>query len=150
MTSRELRQMVQSTMAWTSRRPKYDRRPTLERYGYKSGLEATIAQQLTDAEVPFEYEAWRYEYEIPASMHYYTPDYFLGNGIIVETKGYWAPDDRKKMALIKDQWPDEDIRMLFSNSRTPIRKGSKTTYGDVATKLGIPFADKTIPPQWLN
>ena len=31
-----------------------------------------------------------------------------------------------------------------------IRKGSKTTYSKICEKLGIPFADKEIPIQWLK
>ena len=62
----------------------------------------------------------------------------------------WAVEDRQKMQLIKEQHPDLDIRMVFNRSASPIRKGSKTTYADICEKLGIPYADKVIPIEWLN
>lgn len=89
-------------------------------------------------------------YTKPASSHKYTPDFVLPNGIIVETKGLWDVDDRKKHELIRKQHPKLDIRFVFSRSASPIRKGSKTTYADVCTKMGITFADKVVPQAWID
>jgi len=120
--------------------------------GYRSGLEETIANQLQKKDIPFEYEnkANIVKYVIPASDHTYLPDFKLPNGIIVETKGRFVLADRKKHKLIKEQYPDLDIRFVFSNSNTKISKGSKTTYASWCEKLGIPYADKTIPQSWLD
>src|SRR3546814_6931922 len=73
----------------------------------------------------------------------YTPDLILKNGIIVETKGIFDVDDRRKHELIKAQHPGLDIRFVFSRSKSPIRKGSKTTYADWCAKRGIPFDRKS-------
>jgi len=78
------------------------------------------------------------------------PDFKLPNGIIVETKGRFVLADRKKHKLIKEQHPELDIRFVFSNSNTKISKKSKTTYGAWCEKLGILYADKTIPEEWLK
>jgi len=120
--------------------------------GYRSGLEETIANQLQKKDIPFEYEnkANIVKYIIPVSDHTYLPDFKLPNGIIVETKGRFVLADRKKHKLIKEQYPDLDIRFVFSNSNTKISKGSKTTYASWCEKLGIPYADKTIPQSWLD
>jgi len=120
--------------------------------GYRSGLEETIANQLQKKDIPFEYEnkANIVKYVIPASDHTYLPDFKLPNGIIVETKGRFVLADRKKHKLIKEQYPDLDIRFVFSNSNTKISKGSKTTYASWCEKLDIPYADKTIPQSWLD
>jgi hypothetical protein len=120
--------------------------------GYRSGLEETIANQLQKKDIPFEYEnkANIVKYVIPVSDHTYLPDFKLHNGIIVETKGRFVLADRKKHKLIKEQYPDLDIRFVFSNSNTKISKGSKTTYASWCEKLGIPYADKTIPQSWLD
>jgi len=120
--------------------------------GYRSGLEETIANQLQKKDIPFEYEnkANIVKYIIPVSNHTYLPDFKLPNGIIVETKGRFVLADRKKHKLIKEQYPDLDIRFVFSNSNTKISKGSKTTYASWCEKLGIPYADKTIPQSWLD
>ena len=119
--------------------------------GYRSGLEVRTSKALTDLGIPFGYETVRLPYLVPSRKAHYTPDYaLLHNGIVVETKGRWMPDDRKKTALIREQFPDLDLRLVFSNPLTPISKGSKTTYSMVAAKLGIPFAKETIPREWLN
>lgn len=119
--------------------------------GYRSGLEDAVADSLrargcTD----FSYEQYVIRYSVPARPARYTPDIVLPNGIIVETKGRWTPDDRKKMALIRDQFPLLDIRMVFSRSKQRINKTSKTTYADICVKLGLPYADKDIPSDWLR
>lgn len=117
---------------------------------YRSGLEDRISEQLESAGIPFEYETVRIPYVVPASNHRYTPDFVLPNGIIIESKGLWETDDRKKHLLIKEAHPDLDIRFVFSSSRTKIYKGSKTAYADVCIKNGWKFADKLIPKEWLK
>ena len=97
-----------------------------------------------------EYETTKIKYTIPESLHTYTPDFLLPNGIIIESKGRFLAEDRKKHLLIKSQYPDLDIRFVFSNSKTKIRKGSPTSYGDWCTKNDFKFADKLIPEEWLN
>lgn len=118
--------------------------------GVKSGLEEVIAEQLTNLNVPYEYETLKIKYVQPQSNHTYTPDFILGNGIVVETKGRWQSPDRKKISLVKKQHPDLDLRIVFSNSKSKINKGSKTTYAMYCEKLGIPYADKKIPQEWID
>ncbi|WP_197421532.1 hypothetical protein [Sphingobium sp. CCH11-B1] len=116
----------------------------------RSGLEDKTMADLAERGVPFRYEEVRVSYEKPASSHKYTPDFILPNGVIVETKGLFDSDDRKKHELIRKQHPALDIRFVFSRSASPIRKGSKTTYGSWCAKLGIPYADKAIPQAWID
>src|SRR3546814_19922388 len=101
-------------------------------------------RDLDERGVPYRYEEVKVRYDKPATSHTYTPDLILKNGIIVETKGIFDVDDRRKHELIKAQHPGLDIRFVFSRSKSPIRKGSKTTYADWCAKRGIPFADKQI------
>lgn len=117
--------------------------------GYRSGLEEVIAQQITDAGFVAEYEKLKIEYVKPARKAKYTPDFRLHNGIIVETKGKFETEDRQKHLLVKEQHPGYDIRFVFSRSKTPIRKGSPTTYADWCIKNGFQFADKRIPEEWF-
>lgn len=116
---------------------------------YRSGLEAKIAQQIEDAGHTIRYEQTKLPYILPASNHTYTPDYVLDNGIIVEGKGLFEPQDRKKHLLIKRQLPELDIRFVFSRSASPIYKGSPTRYSDWCNKFGFLYADKTIPVAWF-
>jgi len=67
----------------------------------------------------------------------------------VETKGRFTLEDRKKHILVRRQHPDLDIRIVFQNPYTKIRKGSKTTYADWASKNGILWANKEIPDTWI-
>jgi len=120
------------------------------KYGFNSGLEGNIAHQLEQAGVAYEYETIVIRYVRPASHRRYTPDFILPNGIIVETKGRFITDDRQKMKWIREQFPDLDIRLVFSNSRSRINKTSETTYGMWAEKHGFPYADKQIPKEWLH
>lgn len=117
---------------------------------WRSGLEDTIQKDLTSRGVPYRYEEVKVGYTKPTTTHKYTPDFLLPNGIIIEAKGIWDVEDRQKHKLLKAQHPGLDIRFVFTRSKSPIRKGSKTTYGDVCLKLGIPFADKLVPQPWLD
>jgi hypothetical protein len=120
------------------------------KYGFRSGLEEKIAGQLDALGVPVRYEQETIEYTKPAKRSKYTPDFILPNGIIIETKGRFVTADRQKHVLIKEQYPDLDIRFVFSNSRNRISKTSKTTYAMWCEKNGFQYADKEIPEEWLN
>jgi hypothetical protein len=120
-----------------------------KKYGFKSGLEETISQQIESYGIKVEYETEKVPYIIPASTHTYSPDFKLPNGIRVETKGRFVAADRKKHLLVKEHNPHLDIRFVFSNSKNKISKKSKTTYGDWCEKNGYKYADKVIPNEWF-
>lgn len=117
---------------------------------YRSGLEDKVSKQLEGKGISFDYEIWKIPYTIPESYHIYTPDFLLPNGIFIETKGLWDSDDRKKHLLIREQYPELDIRLVFSSSRSKLYKGSKTSYAEWCDKHGILFADKLVPLDWLK
>ena len=120
------------------------------KHGYRSGFEHKVSAELNEANVKFEYEVTVIPYIKPETSHTYTIDFTLPNGILVETKGRWVLEDRKKHLLIQKQHPELDIRMVFQNSKGKIRKGSKTTYADFCNKNDIVWADKSIPTAWYN
>lgn len=120
------------------------------KYGFRSGLEEKVAEFLTSKGVKFTFETMKITYVKPETKHIYTPDFILDNGIIIETKGRWLLDDRKKHLLIRKQRPDLDIRILFQNANAKISKGSKTSYADFCEKNGIPYAHREIPVAWLK
>ena len=120
------------------------------KHGYRSGFEHKVADQLTESNTGFEYETTVIDYIKPQTHHKYTIDFTLPNGILVETKGRWILEDRKKHLLIKEQHPELDIRIVFQSAKGKIRKGSKTTYADFCDKHGIVWADKEIPKDWLK
>lgn len=121
-----------------------------KKLGFRSGLEVKIAEQLKGAGVEVEYETTKIKYVVPESLHTYTVDFVLPNGVMIETKGRLLLSDRKKHLLIQKQHPDLDIRFVFSNSKTKIAKGSKTSYADWCLKNNFKFADKEVPAEWLK
>lgn len=117
---------------------------------YRSGSEGRVVAQLEAAKIPVSYETHSIKYVIPASNHTYTPDLILPNGVIIEVKGLFSIDDRKKHQLVKQQYPNLDIRFVFDNPKTKINSTSKTTYADWCEKNGFKYAKKLIPPEWLK
>jgi len=117
--------------------------------GYRSGLEESTGINLTEREVSFEYEKMKIKW-LDAKERTYTPDFVLENGIIIETKGRFVSADRRKHKEIKKQYPDLDIRFVFSNSRAKLYKGAKSTYGDWCDKNGFMYSDKVIPDEWVT
>lgn len=129
---------------------KFTAKQVATKYGFRSGLEERIAEQLDQLGVEYTYEKVKLKYIRPASEHIYTPDFVLANGIIVETKGRFLLADRMKHLMVKKHNPELDIRFVFSNSNARISKASKTTYAMWCRKHGYLFADKTIPQEWLD
>lgn len=131
---------------------------TGERLGFRSGLEEKIAAQLALAGIPVVYESkapvreggCRLTYEVPTRDAVYTADFMLPNGVIVESKGRFVTEDRKKHKLIKAQHPDLDIRFVFSNPNTRISKTSQTTYAAWCETHGFQYAKGLIPVAWLK
>ena len=126
-----------------------ERRRHAIKNGYRSGLEDDIAKDLNDRGVNFEYEKLKVQWQLLENKTY-TPDFKLPNGIIIESKGRFVQADRKKHLIIQDQHPFLDIRFVFSNSRSKLYKGAKSTYGDWCNKHGFLYADKRIPDEWLT
>lgn len=118
---------------------------------YHSGLEVKTGDYCKSVLgfIP-DYETLTVPYVIPAKEHKYTPDWLLPNGIVVETKGIFDPHDRQKILLVKEQWPDMDLRMVFSNAKAKLYKGSPTTYADWCDKHEIPWAHKQVPKSWIE
>jgi hypothetical protein len=118
-------------------------------YKYRSGLEERIAKDLHDQGIAFDYEERRVKYLL-SEHRSYKPDFELPNGIIIEAKGRFKPEDRKKHLLIKEQHPDLDIRFVFSNPNAKLGKGAKSTCADWCDKYGFKYSKEKIPLEWLN
>jgi len=118
--------------------------------GHKSGLETRIDEQLSAQGIDGEYEQHDIKYSIPQTNHTYKPDFRLPNGIFIESKGWFLPEDRKKHLLIKEQNPDIDLRFVLQSPNGKIYKGSKTTYSQWCDKHGFKWAGKEIPQIWID
>ena len=114
---------------------------------FRSKLEESVAALLDQMGASYEYETHKVPYTI---MHHYNPDFILPNGIMLEAKGYWDPEDRRKiLAVVRDN-PDIDLRMVFQAPFNKISKKSKTTYAQWCEKHDIKWAAvHAIPIDWL-
>ena len=120
------------------------------KHGFRSGLEDGMIKELEGYGIEPNYESKKFDYTIPESQHIYTPDFPVSPHIVIETKGRWVLEDRQKMLLLKEQYPEIDFRMVFYNANQKIKKGSKTTYGMWCDKHGIKWAHKHIPLEWIH
>tara|TARA_R100000935_G_scaffold51041_1_gene77302 strand:- start:99 stop:554 length:456 start_codon:yes stop_codon:yes gene_type:complete len=116
---------------------------------YRSGLEETLAEYLTHHQKEVRYELLKVQWE---DLRYrtYTPDFLLDNGIIVEAKGLFDNEDKRKHLAIQKQHPELDIRFVFSNAQAKLYKGSKTRYSGWCEKNGFKWAHRVIPIEWLT
>jgi|TARA_R110001606_G_scaffold264503_4_gene413150 hypothetical protein len=116
---------------------------------YRSGLERVVAEFLKQNKKNFRYEDLKIEWK---DLRYrtYTPDFILDNGIIVETKGIFDNEDRRKHLAVREQHPELDIRLVFSNAKAKLYKGSKTTYAMWCDKNEFLYSHRVIPPDWLE
>jgi hypothetical protein len=119
------------------------------KHGYRSGLELKVKDFLIEHSIPVKYECLKIEWE-DLMYRTYTPDFILPNGIIIETKGRFTADDRRKHISIKKQHPKLDIRFVFESSKRKLSKGAKTTYAKWCEKNKFQFCDRVIPEEWIQ
>ena len=114
---------------------------------FRSKLEESVAMALSSLGVSYEYESAKIPYTI---KHNYHPDFLLPNNVYLEIKGYWDPEDRRKVLAVKRDNPDIDLRMVFQAPYNTISKKSKTTYAKWCEKHDILWTSYTdIPLAWL-
>lgn len=114
---------------------------------FKSGFEERVFQELKRLKVDAIYEPHKLPYTLEKN---YVPDVLLPNGIYVELKGEFDADARAKMAAVKRQHPDKDIRLVFLRAKNKLRKGAKMTYAEWAEKNGYQWAEGGIPIIWIE
>ena len=120
---------------------------------FASKFERDYAQQLTKLGLQWEYEADSF-YWFP-NPRIYRPDFKItkddGTVYYVETKGFFDPNSRAKMAAIKKQFPNIDIRMAFMDPNKKVTK-SKTgkTYSSWAEAVGYLWSSFCVPQCWRN
>jgi hypothetical protein len=118
-----------------------------------SKFEETFEKTLVAAGIQYAYEAIKVKFTPPAKERTKTWDWLIttdsGKTFIVETKGWWPPRNRLDETEAIHQ-NTADVRYCFQRASTPIRKNSKTTYGDWCSKNGILWCEGTIPLSWLS
>ena len=119
------------------------------RLPYRSKFEVRVAADLGKRKIDFQYEKVSFDY-VP-KIRNYTPDFYLPESkIYIETKGRLTTNDRVKHLLIKEQYPDLDIRFVFVNANNKISRTSKTTYANWCDRHKFLWAENLVPMEWLN
>lgn len=136
----------------------------LKRKDFRSNFEFSIARVLKSKGVIFTYESKSYEYHSAVykpvcqdcessnvvSVRSYTPDFFLDNGVVVETKGKVTPSVRTNLLEIHKAMKEQgvDWRIVFMRDNWLTKKKVKRL-SQWAEDNGILCAVGRIPDEWL-
>ena len=165
--------------------PNHYSKAAARKLGFRSGFEVAFSKELEAIGVKHEYESDKcvFNYFKPVvkgglldkkgnplpppagsrivQWKVYTCDFVLfkpdGSLLYIETKGRFMSSDRSKHRLLKKQFPDVDLRILFSDNG---KVSAGTRNMDWAAKYDIPAAlivkptktrsGKYIPREWLS
>ena len=119
---------------------------------FRSKSEEKIYNYLLNKKIPHEYEKGKIEYQWLEDKKY-IPDFILKeNGIILEVKGRFVREDRKKHLFIRKQKPELDIRFIFDNPNAKLYKGGKMTNGTWCDKYKFKYSSlrEGVPEEWIN
>ena len=119
----------------------------------RSKLEGKFEAILKDYKIEYGYEITKIPYTVPESQHTYLVDFTILSGVLIECKG-WLQDhaERRKYVLLKEQYPDLDLRFVFAD---PNKKcgGMKTTHAEWADRHGFRWCsinDKEQILHWIK
>lgn len=114
---------------------------------FKSSLEISVAKDLEEKGVVYEYETEKFPYTLHRT---YKPDFILPNGIYIEAKGWHKgfADTLRKLRAIKDQYPELDLRIVWS--KLTIKATKAMTVEQWSIKYGFKYAEKFVPQDWIN
>jgi len=134
------------------------------RHGRRSGFELAVEHSLKSNGLSYTYETYSYNYfkKVPRAVchdcgskelykeAWYTPDFFIKGGIIIETKGKFTAADRMKMVAVRNLHPSLDLRLVFMRDNK-ISRLSNTRYSHWAEANGFLYSIGTdIPSAWLK
>lgn len=114
---------------------------------FKSRFEEYIWELCVKYNNPVEYEPIRLSYILEKT---YTPDFRLKNGIIIEAKGRFDADMRRKMLAVKRKHPHLDIRFVFQNAQNKLSRSAKMRYWEWSELHNFKWSEGSIPPAWFK
>lgn len=98
----------------------------------RNKFEEKVAKQVGPT---YTYETKKLTYTL---THSYLPDFVdEANKSIIEAKGMFTAEDRRKHKAIRDQYPDWSVCIVFQNPDRKLSKTSSTTYAGWCDKQGI-------------
>jgi hypothetical protein len=135
---------------------------------FRSQFEKNFALFLDSKGIKYEFETTDYDYWLPVPsarcnscnsediyvQKWYTPDFILPNGIVIETKGKFTGPMRTKMKSVIDQHPDEDIRIVFMYNNKLSKRWPRYSDWCEAHNIKYHVVEKPkqpeIPESWLQ
>jgi hypothetical protein len=117
---------------------------------FRSKFEKKVYEDARSQKRKLEYEPQEpaIRYVVPSR---YIPDFRLGNGVLLECKGYFDARARAKMLRVRKDNPDLDIRFVFQRANNRLTKSKNSmTYWEWAEKHGFPWAEGSIPEEWYK
>lgn len=114
-----------------------------KRGGVRNAFEDGVKEVLLKNKVTFAYEGEKIPYVIYGNYINDFPCVALdGHKVFIETKGLFRREDKRKLAAVKKQYPEIDLRIIFYKE---VKTNTRW-----AIKHKIPFSIRTIPPEWLD
>lgn len=113
------------------------------RNNFEKVLDKVINNLSSEMKIDYEYEPQNFTVQVEVS---YKPDWIVQgkNGpVVIEGKGYFRDEDRKKVLAFTQQYPDYRYHIVFERDN-PIYKGSKYRYSDWCEKHGISYSVKSL------
>lgn len=135
---------------------------------YRSNYEDNIAKWMEENNIAFTYETYSFEYTAPVRKNrsycaecgakellhdgWYTPDFFVGDSIIVEAKGRFTAADRRKIKAAIATVPelgDKLVMMFMCDNK--LSKLAKQRYSDWCIQEGIDYVVGTeLKEEWYD
>lgn len=113
------------------------------RNNFEKVLDKVINNLSSEMKIDYEYEPQNFTVQVEVS---YKPDWIVQgkNGpVVIEGKGYFRDEDRKKVLAFTQQYPDYRYHIVFERDN-PMYKGSKYRYSDWCEKHGISYSVKSL------
>ena len=143
---------------WPKGPRKVKKKPQYNGRTFASAAEIKCATDMDNRGVTWEYEPEKWSWNPPPKK--YAVDFKVirvdGSCFYVEYKGYFRTEDKVKMIAIKKQYPERDVRMVFTHPEKPVegatmrKDGTKLSNAEWATKNGYLYAEKVIPDEWFE
>lgn len=125
---------------------KKKKKETTPRNSFERVLDKAFSALSSEMQFEYKYEPETYNVKVDVT---YKPDFIAEtkNGrVIVEGKGYFRDEDRKKVLAFTQQYPDIKYHIVFERDN-PMYKGSKYRYSDWCEKHGISYSVKSLPKE---
>ena len=90
-------------------RCKKGKRADLDSIFFRSSWEANYARILNHLGVSWEYEPETFQI---GDTETYTPDFKLGDGTLIEIKGWWTEAGKRKINLFQAHYPDARLQII--------------------------------------